>query len=331
MEEILSLIFEGCKLTRDLESKLPSLTENPSLLSSSCEDISRVFGTAADRLKAQAPSSQPELEAGSSVQEWLRSGYTQSMTMAVDPFQAQLFSDKNPFDVRLLTTRNAEGSSVRSRGGVELQVADTSDAGKSPVTRSRKRKDGAQKHTIKAAAPRMGNTEIPPEDGFTWRKYGQKEILGSRFPRSYYRCTHKSFYGCNAKKQVQRVDDDPNTFEVTYCGHHTCLMSSTAPSALPPAITTQPEPIEVEPVQSSLPLRRRHSMDKFEPNTSTDLRLRMSGDAAAAEGQGTSQSQARDGKEAEWPVVDLADAMFNSGSSTSSMDAIFSFMQDKDK
>ena len=33
------------------------------------------------------------------------------------------------------------------------------------------------------AAPKIGNTEIPPEDGFTWRKYGQKEIMGSRFPR----------------------------------------------------------------------------------------------------------------------------------------------------
>nr|GMD57729.1 WRKY transcription factor 55 [Ipomoea batatas] len=28
----------------------------------------------------------------------------------------------------------------------------------------------------------MGNVDIPPEDGYTWRKYGQKEILGSRFP-----------------------------------------------------------------------------------------------------------------------------------------------------
>lgn len=36
---------------------------------------------------------------------------------------------------------------------------------------------------MRVSAPRMGNLELPPEDGFTWRKYGQKEILGSRFPR----------------------------------------------------------------------------------------------------------------------------------------------------
>ncbi|XP_043705507.1 WRKY transcription factor 55-like [Telopea speciosissima] len=340
MEEILSLILQGCKLTRDLESNFPILTNNPILLSSSCEDILSVFTRASDRLKALTPQPPPPPELEAAVQEWLRSSYTPSMTMAVNPFQAQLFSDKNPFDVRFLTTRDAEGSSsMKSRGGAEA-----SDAGKSPVTqqRSRKRKEGVERQTVKAAAPRTGNTEIPPDDGFTWRKYGQKEILGSKFPRSYYRCTHKSFYGCNAKKQVQRLDDDPDTFEVTYCGHHTCLMSSTAPSVLPPSAvvpTTQQEPIEVEPTQSSVRERRWQSLE-FEPNTPTDLRLRMSGnfnvvggssssDVAANEGQGPSHSQVGDGKEAEWPVVDLADAMFNSGSSSSSMDAIFSFMQDK--
>jgi len=30
---------------------------------------------------------------------------------------------------------------------------------------------------------RTGNTDLPPDDGYTWRKYGQKDILGSRYPR----------------------------------------------------------------------------------------------------------------------------------------------------
>lgn len=38
---------------------------------------------------------------------------------------------------------------------------------------------------MRVAAPRIGNTEIPPDDGYTWRKYGQKDILGSKFPRYY--------------------------------------------------------------------------------------------------------------------------------------------------
>ncbi|KAI3842898.1 hypothetical protein MKW92_014661 [Papaver armeniacum] len=106
--------------------------------------------------------------------------------------------------------------------------------------RARKRKDGADKRTVRVAGPIMGNLEIPPDDGFTSRKYGQKEILGSSFPRGYYRCTHKSFYGCEAKKQVQRLDDDPNviTFEVTYYGHHSCCnsgqTSSSSSTMVPP-------------------------------------------------------------------------------------------------
>lgn len=45
------------------------------------------------------------------------------------------------------------------------------------------RKDDGETRIVKMAAPQIGNTEIPPEDGYTWRKYGQKEIMGSRFPR----------------------------------------------------------------------------------------------------------------------------------------------------
>lgn len=36
---------------------------------------------------------------------------------------------------------------------------------------------------MRMAAPKIGNTEMPPEDGFTWRKYGQKEILNAKYPR----------------------------------------------------------------------------------------------------------------------------------------------------
>ncbi|XP_022922779.1 probable WRKY transcription factor 53 isoform X1 [Cucurbita moschata] len=60
------------------------------------------------------------------------------------------------------------------------------------------------------------------DDGFCWRKYGQKGILGARHPRGYYRCTHRNLQGCLATKQVQRSDHDPNIFEITYRGTHSC-------------------------------------------------------------------------------------------------------------
>lgn len=40
--------------------------------------------------------------------------------------------------------------------------------------------------------------------------------------RNYYRCTHKYDQGCQATKQVQRVQDNPPLYKTTYYGNHTC-------------------------------------------------------------------------------------------------------------
>ncbi|KAL7169891.1 hypothetical protein ACSBR2_034855 [Camellia fascicularis] len=55
------------------------------------------------------------------------------------------------------------------------------------------------------------------DDGYKWRKYGQKFIKNSPFPRSYYRCTNP---GCSAKKQVEQSIEDPDTLIITYEGLH---------------------------------------------------------------------------------------------------------------
>ncbi|KAJ4956245.1 hypothetical protein NE237_013028 [Protea cynaroides] len=68
--------------------------------------------------------------------------------------------------------------------------------------------------------------EGPLDDGYCWRKYGQKDILGAKYPRGYYRCTHRNVQGCLATKQVQRSDEDPSIFDVTYRGKHTCFQGS---------------------------------------------------------------------------------------------------------
>ncbi|XP_021772178.1 probable WRKY transcription factor 65 isoform X2 [Chenopodium quinoa] len=58
----------------------------------------------------------------------------------------------------------------------------------------------------------------PPSDSWAWRKYGQKPIKGSPYPRGYYRCS--SSKGCPARKQVERSRSDPNTLVVTYSYEH---------------------------------------------------------------------------------------------------------------
>ncbi|KAJ0779169.1 putative transcription factor WRKY family [Helianthus annuus] len=73
----------------------------------------------------------------------------------------------------------------------------------------------------KEKAPRfafMTRTDIDHlDDGYRWRKYGQKAVKNSRFPRSYYRCTSAS---CNVKKRVERCMSDPSYVITTYEGQH---------------------------------------------------------------------------------------------------------------
>ncbi|XP_047331580.1 probable WRKY transcription factor 65 [Impatiens glandulifera] len=57
-----------------------------------------------------------------------------------------------------------------------------------------------------------------PFDSWAWRKYGQKPIKGSPYPRGYYRCS--SSKGCPAKKQVERSNLDPTMLMITYSREH---------------------------------------------------------------------------------------------------------------
>lgn len=66
-----------------------------------------------------------------------------------------------------------------------------------------------------AIVPPTG-VERPSDDGYNWRKYGQKHVKGSEYPRSYYKCTHPS---CPTKKKIERSLDGHVT-EIVYKGVH---------------------------------------------------------------------------------------------------------------
>ncbi|KAJ4898710.1 putative WRKY transcription factor 13 [Raphanus sativus] len=55
------------------------------------------------------------------------------------------------------------------------------------------------------------------DDGYRWRKYGQKVVKNTQHPRSYYRCTQEK---CRVKKRVERLADDPRMVITTYEGRH---------------------------------------------------------------------------------------------------------------
>ncbi|GBF92874.1 hypothetical protein Rsub_05493 [Raphidocelis subcapitata] len=66
------------------------------------------------------------------------------------------------------------------------------------------------------------------DDGYRWRKYGQKNVRGNPNPRSYYKCTTPD---CRVRKQVQTSDSDPSKLIVSYeGGDH----SHPAPRPAPP-------------------------------------------------------------------------------------------------
>ncbi|CAL5194540.1 unnamed protein product [Lathyrus oleraceus] len=76
-----------------------------------------------------------------------------------------------------------------------------------------------QKRQREARIAFMTKSEVDHlEDGYRWRKYGQKAVKNSPFPRSYYRCTSVS---CNVKKHVERSLNDPTIVVTTYEGKHT--------------------------------------------------------------------------------------------------------------
>ncbi|KAF6157577.1 hypothetical protein GIB67_037150 [Kingdonia uniflora] len=76
-----------------------------------------------------------------------------------------------------------------------------------------KRRKNQQKRVV-CQVPAEGLTT----DVWAWRKYGQKPIKGSPYPRGYYRCS--STKGCLARKQVERSRTDPAMFVVTYTSEH---------------------------------------------------------------------------------------------------------------
>ncbi|KAL0730767.1 hypothetical protein Bca4012_026861 [Brassica carinata] len=96
------------------------------------------------------------------------------------------------------------------------------DRGSKDYNLSSKKRKTLPKWTEQVRISPERGLEGPHDDVFSWRKYGQKDILGAKYPRSYYRCTFRNTQNCWATKQVQRSDADPTIFDLTYKGTHTC-------------------------------------------------------------------------------------------------------------
>ncbi|GJN07155.1 hypothetical protein PR202_ga24957 [Eleusine coracana subsp. coracana] len=121
-------------------------------------------------------------------------------------------------------TRRRGGSKKRARAKAEQDEQPA--ACSNPHARCNKRRKQQQSRCLV--------TSVPDFDGYQWRKYGQKQIEGAMYPRSYYRCTRSEEQGCPAKRTVQRNDDDGNNtpkYTVVYMAEHTCTANDSMEEA----------------------------------------------------------------------------------------------------
>ncbi|KFK35417.1 hypothetical protein AALP_AA5G281700 [Arabis alpina] len=121
----------------------------------------------------------------------------------------------------LSTSREAENGDEKKRD-YEEDDEEEEEEEKQKSKRKRRVKSTKSKDQTKIRVPKVSfitkSVVDNLDDGYKWRKYGQKPVKNSPYPRNYYRCTTD---WCDVKKRVERSFSDPSSVITTYEGQHT--------------------------------------------------------------------------------------------------------------
>ncbi|XP_071717233.1 probable WRKY transcription factor 17 isoform X2 [Rutidosis leptorrhynchoides] len=97
-----------------------------------------------------------------------------------------------------------------------------------------KRRKTETKRRIEKIPITGSKVDCIPADNYSWKKYGQKKVDGSPFPRVYYKCN--SSKGCPARKRVELAVTESRMLIVTYDREHRHHHNHT-PTPLPTSFT----------------------------------------------------------------------------------------------
>ncbi|KAG8365599.1 hypothetical protein BUALT_Bualt18G0122500 [Buddleja alternifolia] len=113
------------------------------------------------------------------------------------------------------STEAAPNDENSNKGRKKGKMAEDGEESSKKEGKAKKKKEKKQREPRFAF---MTKSEVDLlEDGYRWRKYGQKAVKNSPYPRSYYRCTTGK---CPVKKRLERSFIDPSIVITTYEGQH---------------------------------------------------------------------------------------------------------------
>ena len=115
----------------------------------------------------------------------------------------------------------AKQDGFASRMSMSMVKTETTSAMQSFNSENNNHRNGFQSDHKNYQPPQVQTLSRRSDDGYNWRKYGQKQVKGSENPRSYYKCTYPN---CPTKKKVERSLDGQITEIVFRSGNRIHLM-----------------------------------------------------------------------------------------------------------